>query len=135
MLRTRITLKPGRPGTKRLLAEYGSRLICVRFRYDDERQTRCKTIELVIDEIPWPPPHRPPTLRPTDTVQIRLAYGEQTLRQAVKRRGGQWSPETRTWKLAYADVVDLRLTDRIVAPTTTGDDGRQSPEYAECVSV
>ena len=113
MLRTRVTLQPGRPGTKKLLAEYGSKLVCVRYRYDDERQTRCKTIELVIDEIPWPPP-RPSSLRSTDLVAIRLDFHEQTLRNAIKGRGGQWNPQTKTWTLSYAAALALRLTDRIV---------------------
>lgn len=117
MLRTRVTLKPGRPGTKKLLAEYGSRLICVRYRYDDERQTRCKTIEIVIDETPWPPPCRPSSLRPDDPVSIRLAYHEQTLRAAIKRRGGHWNPIEKTWTLSYTDALALRLTDRIVPPS------------------
>jgi hypothetical protein len=117
MLRTHVTLQPGRPGTKKLLAEYGSRLVCVRYRYDDERQTRCKTIELVIDEIPWPPP-RPSKLRPEDVVAIRLRFSEETLRRAVKLRGGQWNPATKTWTLTYAAALALRLTDRIVASTS-----------------
>ena len=115
MLRTRATLQPGRPGTKKLLAQYGSRLVCVRYRYDDERQTRCKTIELVIEEIPWPPPTRPSPYRPEDLVTVILTFNEHTLRQAIKRRGGKWNPETKTWTLSYADTLALRLTDRIDA--------------------
>ena len=118
MLRTRATLQPGRPGTKKLLAEYGSRLICVRYRYDDERKTRCKTIELVIDEIPWPPPARPSTLHPTDLVTVTLSYHEHALRAAIKHRKGKWNPTTQTWTLTYADALALRLTDRIVTLDT-----------------
>ena len=114
MLRTRVTLRPGRAGTKKLLAQYGSQLVCVRYRYDDERQTRCKTIELVIEEIPWPPP-RPSKLGPEDLVAIRVRFSEEALRHAIKRRGGQWNPATKTWTLTYAAALALRLTDRIVA--------------------
>jgi hypothetical protein len=53
MLRTRLTLQPGRPGTKRLVAEYGADLVCVRYRYDDTRNRRLKTIELVVEDVPW----------------------------------------------------------------------------------
>lgn len=113
MLRTRVTLQPGRPGTKKLLAEYGSKLVCVRYRYDDERQTRCKTIELVIDEIPWPPP-RPANFAPSDLVSVRLNYSEETLRTAIKHRGGHWNWQTKSWTLTYAAALALRLTDRIL---------------------
>lgn len=116
MLRTRLTLKPGAAGTKKLLAEYGSRLICVRYRYDDERRTRCKTVELVIEEIPWT--EETATTRqsyaPNEEVEITLKFEETHLREAVKRRGGHWNAPTRTWRLTYAAVLALRLTDRIV---------------------
>lgn len=115
MLRTRATIQPGRPGTKKLLAQHGSALVCVRYRYDDERKTRCKTIELIIEEIPWPPPIRPSTLRPTDLVTVRIPYHEHTLREAIKRRGGKWNAEEKTWTLPYAAVLSLRLVERIVA--------------------
>jgi hypothetical protein len=35
-----LRLKPGQKGTKRLLAQYGDRLICVRYRYDAEVAVR-----------------------------------------------------------------------------------------------
>jgi hypothetical protein len=53
MLRTRLTLQPGRPGTKRLVDEYGERLVCVRYRYDDARHRRLKTVELIVEDVPW----------------------------------------------------------------------------------
>lgn len=118
MFRTKTTIQPGRPGTKKLLAQHGSALVCVRYRYDDERKTRCKTIELIIEETPWPPPRRTSPLRPTDLVTVRVHYHEHTLREAVKRRGGKWNPDEKTWTLPYADVLALRLVERIV--TTSG---------------
>jgi hypothetical protein len=44
-MRTRLHLKPGQKGTKRLLALYGDSLVCVRYRYDAERRKRFKTVE------------------------------------------------------------------------------------------
>jgi hypothetical protein len=43
---------------KQLLAEYGDRLICVRYRSDAQRKKRMKTVELVVAERDWKP--RPP---------------------------------------------------------------------------
>lgn len=40
----RLTLTPGQPGTKRLVEQYGERLVCVRYRYDQLRRRRDKTI-------------------------------------------------------------------------------------------
>ena len=49
----RPILRSGMPGTKRLIARYGERLVCVRYLYDEARGRRLKTVELVIDEAPW----------------------------------------------------------------------------------
>jgi len=35
------------------------------------------------------------------------------MREAIKRRGGEWHPETATWSLRYADALTLRLLGRI----------------------
>ncbi len=52
---TRKKLKPGQNGTKKIFSIYGDRLLCVRYRYDAIRQVRLKTIELIVDSIPWIP--------------------------------------------------------------------------------
>ena len=44
-MRARRTLRPGQRGTKKLLRQYGSQLVCVRYRYDAERYLRFKTVE------------------------------------------------------------------------------------------
>jgi hypothetical protein len=44
-LRTRLTLRPSQPGTKQLRVQCGERLVCVRYRYDEQRQKRLKTVE------------------------------------------------------------------------------------------
>ncbi|MGQ9480368.1 hypothetical protein [Chloroflexus sp.] len=54
-MRTRLKLKPGQRGTKKLQAMYGDRLVCVRYRYDIETGRRFKTIELIVDEKAWSP--------------------------------------------------------------------------------
>ena len=50
-MRTRLKLNPGQRGTKKLVTKYGERLICVRYRYDDEKKKRYKTVELVEEVI------------------------------------------------------------------------------------
>ncbi|WP_298816136.1 hypothetical protein [Chloroflexus sp.] len=54
-MRTRLKLKPGQRGTKKLQALYGDRLVCVRYRYDAESGRRLKTIELIVEEKQWSP--------------------------------------------------------------------------------
>ena len=48
-MRARLTLKLGQPGTKGPLAHYGKRLVCVRYRYDEQTHQRVKTVELIED--------------------------------------------------------------------------------------
>src|SRR5438445_9282132 len=49
MKRIRLTRRPGQPGTKKLQQRYGDDLICVRYRYDEERGERIKTVEIAVD--------------------------------------------------------------------------------------
>ena len=113
MLRTKLTLRPGQPGTRKLVEQYGERIICVRYRYDQTTKKRFKTVELIVEEVDWIPRPRPRAA--TDIVHIRVDYPEQTIRDSVKLLGGTWHAPTRTWRIAYGATVALRLTDRIVA--------------------
>jgi hypothetical protein len=110
MIRTRLTLAPGQNGTKKLTRRFGERLVCVRYRYDDATKRRFKTVELVVDEVPWER-----AVRPDPTVRIRLGIDELRIREAVKAAGGRWLPGERLWLLTLSEVRRLRLQRRIVA--------------------
>ncbi len=56
---TRLSLKPGQKGTKKLVVKYGDQLVAVRYRYDVARQRRYKTVELIVEESPWLPRVKP----------------------------------------------------------------------------
>src|SRR5882672_3898114 len=49
----RLTLRRGMSGTKKLLARYGERLVCVRYRYDRATGRRVKTAELIVEDVAW----------------------------------------------------------------------------------
>jgi len=55
-IKTRLILKPGQKGTKRLTDKYGDALVCIRFRYDAESRQRLKTVELIVEKADWTPP-------------------------------------------------------------------------------
>lgn len=105
-MRTRLTLAPGLPGTKALVAEYGERLICVRYRYDAGRRKRYKTVELIVEESPWHPVG--------SIVELRLASTETELQSQVEAAGGRWNPVRQVWEIELETVVRLGLRDRIV---------------------
>lgn len=109
--RVRLHLKPGQRGTKQLLALYGDRLICVRYRYDAQRKKRLKTVELIVAERDWEPPQ--PSFAQDQIVGVRVAFADVAIRNRVKQAGGTWNPEGRVWPLRYDRAVALGLHTRI----------------------
>lgn len=85
-MKSRLNLKPGQKGTKKLVEQCGRSLLYVRYRYDEHRGVRLKTVELVVEEKPWNPKM---PLRDGDMVPVRIAYGEIDLRDQLKAVGGE----------------------------------------------
>lgn len=108
-MRTRLKLKPGQRGTRKLVQQYGSRLVSVRYRYDEEKQRRYKTIELIVDETEWRP-----RLRPETIVYLRVAWGEAQIAAKIRRAGGEWNRPKQYWELRYEAALKLGLEGRII---------------------
>jgi hypothetical protein len=120
-METRVTLRPGDRGTKKLVQEFGQKLLCVRYRYDPVRRMRHKTVELVVESAPWDPVRqsldgrggsggRPPVL-----VGVRVEYREEELRRRIKAGGGRWLPGQRLWVLPLTLARKLDVAQRAVA--------------------
>lgn len=111
MMRTRLIRQPGQPGTKKLVEQYGSELVCVRYRYDDQRGKRYKTVELIVEESSyWP---SSPTLKPEAIVGLRIGLNESGLQKKIKQAGGTWNRSRQLWEIRYDRVVELSLEERI----------------------
>ncbi len=108
----RKKLHPGQAGTRKLLAAYGEKLVCVRYRYDAENKRRIKTIELIIEETPWEP--NPQKIPVNKIMHLRIKYGEIALGKQVRAAGGKWNREKQIWELPYQEVLKLGLSERIV---------------------
>ena len=63
-------VRPARKGAKKLPDQFGSRLACVRYRYDEQKHKRFKTDDLVIEESFWSLPSR----FSKDSNEIKLIY-------------------------------------------------------------
>ncbi|HEX8987120.1 MAG TPA: hypothetical protein VF816_04105 [Rhodocyclaceae bacterium] len=98
-------LQPGAPGTKRLAERFGSRLLCVRYRIDEQTQRRYTTVELLVDEAPCRPQ--------SGDVLVRVAFEEAELRRRVKEAGGMWQQTEKLWRLPHAKAKQLGLLERI----------------------
>ena len=110
-MRIGLSLKPGQGGTKRLLAQYSERLICVRYRYDEKRNKRLKTVELVIEESDWRPQRR--AIGPDEIIGVRVEVKETDLQSSVRKAGGRWNSRRKLWEMRYERAVKLGLKSRI----------------------
>ena len=120
-LRTRVSLRPGRPGTKELQERYGDRLVCVRHRYDEQNGRSFKTVELIVEETPWKLREHPNAER---IVRLRLERQETRLRYALKGAGGGSNPQKRVWELRQDRVTPW--AGRIGSSKAgTGSEGRR----------
>ena len=115
-METRLSLAPGQNGTKKLVAEYGERLVRVRYRYDSERALRIKTVELIVETTPWTPRERSRRRDPAELVGVSIAYDETNLRARIKAAGGIWRPRHRLWEIDWRTVRELEIHDRVVEP-------------------
>lgn len=110
-MKARLTLQPGQDGTRKLVEEYGDRLLYVRYRYDPVRKRRVKTVELIVEEVPWAPALG--RISRKTIVGVRVSAREGVMRQQVKQAGGTWDPQRKLWNLPYEKVVELGLEERM----------------------
>ena len=111
-MRIKRIVKPGQPGTKKLIEKFGDNLICVRYRYDAKNKRMFKTIELVIEDLPWQPNSLKIPLN--KLVNLRVRINETEMRKQVKKAGGKWNHQKQVWQLPYKTALELQLTERIV---------------------
>jgi hypothetical protein len=114
-MKTRLSLKPGQRGTKRLVEKYGDALVCVRFRYDPITRQRIKTVELVIERTDWEPP--PEKFSADSLVAVKVEGYETDLRKQVKEAGGKWAPEKKLWYVRYSAIAGTSLEKHIYVDT------------------
>ena len=111
-MRTSTTVRPGHRGAKKFLAQYGDRLVCVRYRSDEQKRKHLKSVELIVEEWPWKP--RPRRRTNESVVLVKVVFSERALRQQVKEAGGVWNPSKQAWQLRYHRAITLGLKGRII---------------------
>ena len=110
-MRAQVTLQPGQKGTKKLLAQYGHQLVCVRYRDDEASQRRLKPVELIVEETPWRPEGA--ARRGAVMVGIRVGLQEVSLQRQVKLAGGRWNPVRRVWEIRRDQALKPGLKERL----------------------
>ena len=115
MMGVRLTLRPGQLGTKGPLARYGKRLVCVRYRYDEQTRQRVKTVELIENSTNW---GAGDTSRDCEGMTaVRVDWKDLELGRKVKAAGGKWEPAKRVGALSREQVRRLGLEERVVEGT------------------
>jgi hypothetical protein len=99
-------MAPGAKGTRRLVREYGYKLVCVRYRYDEARRKRIKTAEIVVEEASWTPPQR-------HLVLVAVKAWETALHARLRKAGARWTGKGPFWRVRYDRAVKLGLATRI----------------------
>jgi len=107
-MKVKLKLRPGNRGTKKLVSQYGDKLMCVRYRYDETAKKRYKTVELIVDEINWSP-----KTTPVNNTFLFIDWNEKELQEIAKSNGGTWSHTRKLWKLNYETIQKLGLEARI----------------------
>lgn len=114
-MKTRVNLKPGQKGTKRLVEQYGDALICVRYRYDAKAHKQYKTVEIIVSESEWTPP---PAKYPDGTmVPLKIGINEIALQNQVRSVGGRWDKEKQVWLVPYGCIAGTKLEKLIAVET------------------
>jgi len=114
-VKTRVKLKPGQKGTKKLLAQYGAALVCVRYRYDEETRWQIKTAEIIVSESEWEPPS--PKHSASTLVPLRIGIEEKVLQKQAKSVGGYWDRDRKAWMVRYGCVAGTDLEKLIILET------------------
>ena len=109
---TRLKLKPGQKGTKKLLTEYGDALVCVRYRYDEKNRRRFKTIELIVESKPWGAPGR--SFADIDLVPVFISFQDKVSREIAKAAKGRWDPDQKLWFIRYGLIKGTVLEKHLI---------------------
>jgi hypothetical protein len=108
---TRLKLKPGQKGTKKLVAEYGDALVCVRYRYDKASCMRAKTVEIIVEKTAWQPPAQ---VADNALVPVRIGFAETALQEKARAARGKWDPEVKLWFIRFGKIKGTDLEKHIV---------------------
>ena len=108
-------LNAGAPGTKFYTKLYGKNLICIRHRYNEERDELHTTIELVVQtRKPKGNYHVNSNRDHGAPVDIKIEYEERELRTLAKEAGARWIQDSKSWRMPYSTAAKLGLLHRIL---------------------
>lgn len=102
------SLRPGRPGTIKLVRQFGCQLLLVRYRFDWTGLFRYTTVEVLVEASAVTRGSRPQAL-----FAVHLKSNEPKLKSAVQRLGARWDPQYLCWLVPGHAVQALGLVHRV----------------------
>ena len=82
-----LRVGPGKRAARSTSNDTANWLVCVRYLYDRGKSCRHKTIELIVETVPWQPKARQPRRHDEEIISVRIAWTESDLRERAKRLG------------------------------------------------
>jgi len=111
---TKKILRPGQPGTKKYIREFGDNLICVRHRYNKVEKKKFVTAEIIVEHHEWQSDTK--RIPYNKIIAIKVKYNEKHIRKMIQSVGAKWNPQKQVWQLPYHHICALGLTERIKPP-------------------
>lgn len=140
------TMRPGRPGTIKLLREYGDRLLAVRYRNDPSKQQQLTTVELIVEarDLPEENVCRRALIRrqKQSVVAVKSRLQNRAQRQKLLGAKAQWDGSNKVWWLKYEKVVIMGMQNQIVEGLTRPETQKIYPDsntldqmYTDCLHL
>jgi hypothetical protein len=86
-MQARRTLVLSQNGAKKFIGHYGEQLVCVHYRYDNQRRKRFTTVEIIIEKSFWQPPAK--AIQDGEIVGLHVGVREIDSQRQVKMAGGK----------------------------------------------
>ena len=99
-------IKPSQRGAIKIARNYGSELLCVRYRENPDGTERLTTVELVVERVMI-------QKRDDPIVSFKIKPEEVDLRRLAQSKGATYDGRNQMWNLVRSEVLRMGLRSRI----------------------
>ncbi len=99
-------IKPSQRGAIKIARNYGSELLCVRYRENPDGTERLTTVELVVERVMI-------QKRDDPIVSFKIKPEEVDLRRLAQSKGATYDGKNHMWNLVRSEVLRMGLRSRI----------------------
>ncbi len=99
-------IKPSQRGAIKIARNYGSELLCVRYRENPDGTERLTTVELVVERVMI-------QKRDDPIVSFKIKPEEVDLRRLAQSKGATYDGKNHMWNLVRSGVLRMGLRSRI----------------------